>query len=557
MKKQIGGSTATKRKPNQLTNRCRSDVSPKAFNLFSGVLGKTWTFEESLTETIDPSLFSSSREFLPEYWAVESFSKIPINIGIDREAVAIQGFRDAEDLCRSVTSQLVPQVGAKTLPLVGKVRARLRWLLDGISVDEVISRSRWSQGACTSLNRAFANPQNKWAFATHATSDAAMWLEVWNRRYRDSRFSAVTLRDTNIVTTVPKNAKTDRTIALEPDWNMFFQLGMGACIRRRLQRVGLLRSPRAGEVASIDNDAKQRQMWFAKEGSINQNYATIDLKAASDTISLAVCDLLLPRRIFNMLSQLRSPKGELADGTIVEYEKISSMGNGYTFELETALFWAISSVAAETDDVHVFGDDIIVPQSKSHQVIDALMHFGFTPNMKKTHTSGPFRESCGGHYFNGVDVTPPYFRKKLDTVTAVIAGYNSLVSRLSGSVSSALSHDLMDTLGRRLREEVHPVFWGPPGRDGVLAVPYDAYQQHRGLRNSFMKKHIRERAKCLGRVPGLGLTVLDVREVADQCGGLHQALYKIECEASWIKTHGDSYKVQAWTAWPWSYCIPF
>jgi hypothetical protein len=113
------------------------------------------------------------------------------------------------------------------------------------------------------------------------------------------------------------------------------------------------------------------------------------------------------------------PTAEGKTKTIV-LEKFSAMGNGYTFELETAIFLAICNAVYVTrgytphvsKNVFVFGDDIIVETELAADVIAALRFFGFKPNEKKTFLSGPFRESCGGDYFEGVDVRP-YFQKEL------------------------------------------------------------------------------------------------------------------------------------------------
>jgi hypothetical protein len=88
------------------------------------------------------------------------------------------------------------------------------------------------------------------------------------------------------------------------------------------------------------------------------------------------------------------------------------MGNGYTFELETLIFSSIVKVTLDRlgflsipgVSFHVYGDDIIVPSESADTVLAVLRWFGFTPNPKKTFTKGPFRESCGGDFFEGQPV---------------------------------------------------------------------------------------------------------------------------------------------------------
>ena len=156
----------------------------------------------------------------------------------------------------------------------------------------------------------------------------------------------------NNVTTVPKTWKTERVIAIEPCWNSFFQKGVGKLIRRRLRKVGILL-----------RDSQERHGYLARMGSVHKVFATLDLKSASDTICIGLVEALLPEDWLRVLTDLRSPymgEGEAR----YRYQRWSSMGNGYTFELETLIFYAltVAIVGAESGrGVSVYGDDIIAP----------------------------------------------------------------------------------------------------------------------------------------------------------------------------------------------------
>jgi hypothetical protein len=220
-------------------------------------------------------------------------------------------------------------------------------------------------------------------------------------------------------------------IAIEPDLNMVIQKGIGALIRKALNRVGLL-DTRGGKNPQVLNNL------LAQEGSAYGRYSTIDLSSASDTISLELARTLFPPRYRDALEQCRSEVGTLPSGEVINYQKLSSMGNGYTFEVETLIFWGIISAVLEIHGAKerqflVFGDDIIVPSDMVGYVVDALTLAGFTVNSKKTWTSGPFRESCGKHYFHGADVTPFYIREPINDVSRLFWFANSLRrwSRLS------------------------------------------------------------------------------------------------------------------------------
>jgi hypothetical protein len=59
----------------------------------------------------------------------------------------------------------------------------------------------------------------------------------------------------------------------------------------------------------------------------------------------------------------------------------------------------------------VYGDDIICHYSISEALLQLLKLLGFTPNSKKSFTTKDFlyRESCGGEYYKGLDMSPFYW----------------------------------------------------------------------------------------------------------------------------------------------------
>jgi hypothetical protein len=105
-------------------------------------------------------------------------------------------------------------------------------------------------------------------------------------------------------------------------------------------------------------------------------------------------------------------------------QKFSSMGNGFTFELESLIFWALSK--SVSDFVSVYGDDIIVDSTCRDRFVDLFRFCGFTTNESKSFWSGPFRESCGKHYFQGTDVTPIYQKDSDENIENLLASLNRL-----------------------------------------------------------------------------------------------------------------------------------
>jgi len=125
----------------------------------------------------------------------------------------------------------------------------------------------------------------------------------------------------------PKTTDCSRMICVEPSLNMFFQLGLGAVLEDRLRtyfKVDLRNQP-----------FKNRRL--AQLGSKTGNFSTIDLSSASDSISIELCRQILPGWFFDTLMELRSSQTEI-DGRPVTLEMISTMGNGFTFPLQTIIF---------------------------------------------------------------------------------------------------------------------------------------------------------------------------------------------------------------------------
>jgi hypothetical protein len=127
---------------------------------------------------------------------------------------------------------------------------------------------------------------------------------------------------------------------------------------------------------------------------------------------------VLPPAWFELLDSLRSKYTEI-DGKWVKLEKFSSMGNGFTFELETAVFATLARTivrlnGGDPDKVKCYGDDLIAPAEYSKDILSALAYFGFTPNTRKTFVEGPFRESCGGDFWLGKPVRAHFIEELPD-----------------------------------------------------------------------------------------------------------------------------------------------
>ncbi|DAD50613.1 RNA-directed RNA polymerase [ssRNA phage SRR6050738_1] len=226
------------------------------------------------------------------------------------------------------------------------------------------------------------------------------------------------------LTTVPKNETTERTIAIEPSGNMALQLALGEYISDVLRRIGL-----------DIRDQQPKNKLLAMQGSITDGLVIIDLKSASDMFSIKLVKRLLPDGVYRAMMHFRSPQTVLPNGDVEVLHMMSTMGNGFTFPMMTLIFAAlVYANGVKQGTMHrwidwtkraVFGDDIIVPSCEAESLITILVSCGFIVNRDKSYLEGPFRESCGGDYYYGYDVTPVYV-KSLDSDPEIYVAINKL-----------------------------------------------------------------------------------------------------------------------------------
>lgn len=213
------------------------------------------------------------------------------------------------------------------------------------------------------------------------------------------------------LTTVLKNEDEERTIAIEPSGNMAFQLAGGRLIEGALRRIGL--------DIGCQQEINKR---LARSGSIRNDLATVDLKKASDRQIPDLSRQLWPKEWHDFFMKFRSRSTQLPSGRAIDLRMLSTMGNGFTFPFMTltllSLVYANRLVNfggpfrfIDLTNTAVFGDDIIVPSAEYSSLCSVLHGAGYIVNTDKSYAEGDFRESCGGDYFKGVDVTPFYVRR--------------------------------------------------------------------------------------------------------------------------------------------------
>lgn len=310
------------------------------------------------------------------------------------------------------------------------------------------------------------------------------WRYATSRGYRTTRYDSVEFREPGTempvrVISVPKTLKTPRIIAIEPTCMQFMQQALLASFSEYVKADFLLQH-------MIDSEHQEPNQLLARKGSIDGTLATLDLSEASDRVSnFLVQDLT---RFFpHLYDGVQACRSRRASVPVISKEyvnsdslpsmdrvektlhKFASMGSALTFPFEMAVFLTVIFIGIEKANgirfrrkedflpyigsVRVYGDDIIVPVATTSSVIDHLTLFGFVVNRRKSFWTGRFRESCGGDYFNGHDVTVTRVREEWplsrrdvrQLVSAVslrnqlyIAGYWTTVRWLDDEISNLI-----------------------------------------------------------------------------------------------------------------------
>lgn len=425
---------------------------------------------------IDPASYSCVDAFFLDYGAMNLLRKsTSLDLTIDKAAVAVEGFLSADHGCKLINTKLSkrfvsPSIGLTAESYIHTARRNIASLLGDFDWDAAEAYFSFSSGASTRLPRRRGDAFYKYSgqpettmtclpLAIAAVKRIPLWCASLRMQFGEDPRDWFKVVEGSRITTVPKSAKTDRVIAIEPCMNMFVQKGIGKLIRLKLKRVG------------VDLDDQTLNQELARL-AYTDHLATIDLKAASDSISLKLVESLLPPDWYEAMLLTRSQVGVFPDGIKHRFEKISSMGNGYTFELESLIFWALARSVQQlsTDEsdhrLGIYGDDLIIDRTLAPKLIEVLNYCGFACNEDKTFLDGSFFESCGKHYFKGVDVTPVYVKDPIATPSRMLWYLNS-IRRWASRPTPGYSDGRFFDHWNRWRDYLPPYLRDPRIPDGV------------------------------------------------------------------------------------------
>lgn len=239
---------------------------------------------------------------------------------------------------------------------------------------------------------------------------------------------------------VPKTWKKLRGISAEPIELQYVQQGLLGAIDRMFTTDRWWAS-------RINLHDQQASRDLARKGSVDGTLATIDLSAASDSVTLQlVRDLFGSTELARWLIGSRSTH-TLCGDTTVKLNKFAPMGSACCFPVECIVFCLAAEVAVsrtrqpfhKVKQVRVFGDDIILPQYAVPVLFEILSNLGFSVNSDKSFWQGNFREACGTEAWHGNDIQPCRFQSHKsgvmgryidhDEISSTVAFANELFAR--------------------------------------------------------------------------------------------------------------------------------
>lgn len=405
---------------------CRTVGTPYAIQAYSRFIASEASLEQ--LEMPQPESYPSAHPFLQDYY-VYSYIRKYVGLDVDQSLIEDESYAKwyaYEESCRQTNQRIkAGDYSPSFRAVLDRAKETIAKVLGTFSYHKVLVGCDIGPGASSGIPRSLSPSGRKHLLPLTTTypcrKAAAAWCEI------DYHISSVGLhaamllpfeRNFTVVPggelgLVPKTSFVHRVIDKQPSWNIWFQKGAGHYMRGRLKKFGV----------DLDSQTRNRQCAAIAHKA---GYATLDLSGASDCKAKLLIKALLNENWYDWLERIRTTvttyiRKEYGIREVIPLEKFSSMGNGFTFELETLVFWAL---LGPENVVSIFGDDIVVRKDFYATAVAILTEAGFTVNSNKSYAAGPFYESCGGHFFEGHEVTPVYQKERVEELIHYVRAAN-------------------------------------------------------------------------------------------------------------------------------------
>lgn len=420
---------------------------------------------------------------------------------VDLAAAARDSFFLQEELNRETNRRIFEDTESFNARVVHSAGILIRQIIGSCPFDQLIDESGFGPGSMVGCSGERQSYARKFSESITYTAESSSLIRVLLEG-----IPAWQANDTRLVRggeffTVPKDSRTDRGCEKQPIGNLFLQKGAGSIMRKRMRRYGIDLS---------DQTINQRR---AYQASLTNEDMTWDGRNASNSLTywlIRECLWAVPDWLW-LLDSIRTHR-VLIDGRYHELEMFSAMGNGFTFELESLVFYSLAKATADLlglpGVVTVYGDDLIFPVTWREAIMDVFAHFGIQTNIDKSFHDGPFRESCGGDYYLGHTVTPLYLKREYSSLGSLIRLCNQIREVATKWGDGLYADSVLYGPWKFLADYIssHGGAYGPCNVDGV--IHHDESQDGYITRNGYLrikrtlveqtKRHVTpEKGRCL------------------------------------------------------------
>ncbi|DAD50265.1 TPA_asm: RNA-directed RNA polymerase [ssRNA phage Gerhypos.4_9] len=291
---------------------------------------------------------------------------------------------------------------------------------------------------------------------------------------------------------VPKTRKSPRLIAAESTSHQWCQQLILTFLFRQCEKLF------KGSFIDFKDQSKSGEMVLL--ASRDRDLATVDLSDASDRLSCWTVERMFRANSSILIAlhaaRTRYLRDEISKDTgFLSLRKFASQGTATTFPVMslTMLFIALGATLKDDENVtwqtlwkysnqvRVFGDDIILPAHGYDRLLRAMELLQLKVNAAKSYVHGHFRESCGVDGYLGYDVTP-LKPKRIDgdspaSCQAVVDNSNNLYKKGYWNASAAM----FGLLPERLRRATRVVGKYDAGSSGLISYCGDD-ERHLGKR---------------------------------------------------------------------------